>query len=131
MSNPKVPTAYGAEKPYDFDMSISTLMRINYSLYNINNMCFSGDRDSLGAKFQLLKVIDREVDPMIKEEERAKLSLIRKKLSGLAHIPRNINLSNSMFDDFLDDYERQIRRLLQKYNLYMKEADDKGSAIIR
>lgn len=129
-SNPVIPTSM-SEGGYEFDMSISTLMRINYYFYIANQL--SGSEDSQGLKdwFDAVRVVDREIDPLLKSEERNKVEVLRReveKVLNLLIMGRPLN--RIILYGRIDVYERAVRRLVNDKKLYMKEAEDAGMALL-
>lgn len=117
---------------FEFDMSISTLSRINYYLMLSNSLSGSENPQGLKDWFDAVRVVDREIDPLIKEDERKDLSKLRNQVESITNLFVNGRpVSRTILYGRVDDYERKIRQLVHKYKLYMKEAEDSGMSLVK
>ena len=114
---------------YEFDMSISTLMRINYYLYICNQHSRSEDVSGLKYWFDSVRIVDREIDPLLKTKERELLEDFRSEAEKAVNAGKGYDFRNVYRK--IDVYEREVRRFVHEKKLYMKQAEDAGTAIIR
>lgn len=115
---------------FEFDMSISTLMRVNYYLYICNQL--SGSENVQGMKdwFDAVRVVDREIDPLLKPGEREKLRELRVKVEQTLNL-NAVSIGRRILYNQVDAYEREVRRFVNEKKLYMKRAEDAGKALLR
>jgi hypothetical protein len=117
---------------YEFDMSISTLMRINYYLYIANGLSGSEDVQGLKDWFDAVRVVDREIDPLLKDKEAIKVKVLRGAVERVLNIRSGGNhLSRNILYGKIDEYERMVRRLVHDKKIYMKQSEDAGKALLR
>lgn len=119
-----------SEQGFAFDMSISTLMRINYNLYIANTLSGAENVEGLKDWFDSVRVVDREIHPLLNENEIETVKELRFDVNRTLNI-NNRNINKGILYDKVDSYEREIRRLIHKYKLYMKKGEDAGTAIFR
>ncbi len=120
-----------------YNMSFSTLARINYWLYNANNYNFNNDPYNY---FRSLSVIYNEVYPFINEDRakkhnktinliEAELVIFQNKLSNSGRAKLNFIPNRELFD-MLHLWDKELRNDLAKAGLYMRKGEDSSSAMV-
>ena len=115
-----------------FDMSVATIQRIHFALISANN--FSTDKSS-GAVIGWLSslyIVDRELCPFLSKDDEDLLMNVREKVRRIPELLNNKRMGYNHWSlvSMLDSYERELRKLLHKYKLYMKKREDPGRALL-
>ena len=116
-----------------FDMSVATLTRIHYALMQGNYYSSMHTSEGIQGWYSALCVIDRELGPFLSETDEKELETVRSKSKKIPVVisNRKINFNYWNMSSMLDEYERSLRKYLNKYKLYMKKREDPGRAMLQ
>lgn len=123
------------EQQTGFDMGISTLQRINYWIYHCNEYSFG---ENVVDWRKALKVLFREAYPFMKGDEQTdyknKMNMIDGDYKRFLDYQNNYYAQrNSKYNVYkpptdiygsLDSFDKELRVLLKKKGMLMKEGED-------
>lgn len=125
-------TGLSRQEGFAFDMSFSTLARVNYHLMLGNTASTMRSAEGLLAWLHNLSVVDREISPLLIDNKlinREDELVLDKARLGAESVSTAVNNRRASVDhgllvSYLDAYERVLRGLFHKLKLYMKEVED-------
>jgi len=129
------------DEPVAFDMSVSTLVRINYWLWRANHAQFEEDPITW---FKTLKIIYKEISPFLnkknKKEEKTEMEVQEEKLDKVEenykkYIKEITNkqknkLSRDIFDS-LFSWDIELRKKADEKGLLMRKGEDAATTMFR
>lgn len=121
------------ENEAEFNLAIGTIFRMDNNLQEIN---WHFKQHNLKEALEVLQVLYSEISPFLnkteKEEEDEREKNLIKDINDLVNYnprSRQFNLGyNQEFEMRLRKWDRAIRKLMLKYKLYMKMADNRLAA---
>jgi len=115
----------------EFNSNLQIIERLHYLTVQANHASMGRTMQDLKVWYNLLTCMDREIDPLLNENQRKELAMLRKK----AKVPENVLRPTSRFVELekeeLDNYERKIRYFMHKKGLGVRAKEDAGAAIMR
>lgn len=126
---------------FTFDMSFSTLGRINFWLWQTNNASFNDDVHSWRKS---LRNVFKEAETFLKKEDKKEMleQLKNIEVEYSKYLSYEASAANRQFKKFkpyppraifdcLFNCEVELRSLLDKEGLLMKRGEDSGKSVLR
>ena len=114
----------------EFNSNVQTIIRLNNLWTQANTVSMGRTLSDCHAWFSILSAIDREIHPLLNDQEKKDIDKLRRK----AEVPQSTRENPNMIrleKEELDRYERELRQLTTKKGLGVRAGLDAGKAIMR